>query len=98
MPTLFIGATFGALLASIVGLPVAFGAVIGMTALFCGVTNCPLAAIALSLEMFGGKCALYIIIAAIISFFVSGNISLYSAQKPYSLKQFLNNRYNNLRD
>ena len=88
VPTLFIGATFGALLASIVGLPVAFGAVIGMTALFCGVTNCPLAAIALSLEMFSGKCALYIIIASIISFFVSGNISLYSAQKPYSLKQF----------
>ncbi len=85
VPTLFIGATFGSLIASLIGLPVALGAAVGMTALFSGVTNCPIAAIVLSLELFSGIGAVYMIIASIISYALSGNISLYSAQKPYKL-------------
>ena len=85
VPTLFIGATFGSLIASLIGLPIALGAAIGMTALFSGVTNCPIAAIVLSLELFSGSGALYMIVASIIAFALSGNISLYSAQKPYKL-------------
>lgn len=84
VPTLFIGATFGSLVASLIGLPVALGAAIGMTALFGGVTNCHIAAIVLCLEMFSGNGAIYIVIAALISL-LSGNISLYTAQKPYKL-------------
>lgn len=85
VPTLFIGATFGSLIASLIGLPVAFAAAVGMTALFSGVTNCPIAAIVLSLELFSGSGAIYMLIASIISYALSGNISLYSAQKPYKL-------------
>lgn len=85
VPTLFIGATFGSLIASLIGLPVALGAAVGMTALFSGVTNCPIAAIVLSLELFSGSGTVYMIIASIISYALSGNISLYSAQKPYKL-------------
>ena len=85
VPTLFIGATFGSLIASLIGLPVALGAAIGMTALFSGVTNCPIAAIVLSLELFSGSGAIYMVVASVIAFSLSGNISLYSAQKPYKL-------------
>ena len=85
VPTLFIGATFGSLIASLIGLPVSLGAAVGMTALFSGVTNCPIAAIVLSLELFSGGGAVYMIIASIISYALSGNISLYSAQKAYKL-------------
>lgn len=85
VPTLFIGATFGSLIASLLGLPVTLGAAIGMTALFSGVTNCPLAAIVLALELFSGVGAVYMITASVIAFALSGNISLYSAQKPYNL-------------
>ncbi len=81
VPTLFIGATFGAALGIALGLPPSFGAALGMTALFCGVTNCPLATVLLSLEMFSFKGAPYIIAAAAISFVLSGKISLYSAQQ-----------------
>ncbi len=91
VPSLFIGATFGSLAASIIGLPTVLGAVIGMTALFCGVTNCPIAAIFLSLEMFSGKGAIYIIPSAIIAFLLSGKISLYSAQKVISSKEIFKN-------
>ncbi len=81
IPTLFIGAAFGAFLASLFGLSVPLCALIGLTAIFCGATNCMFASMALALELFSGKGAVFIIIAAVVSFFISGKISLYSEQK-----------------
>ena len=66
VPTLFIGATLGGTLALLVGLSPAFGAAIGIAALFCGVTNCPIATILLSVELFGGESALFCMIAALV--------------------------------
>lgn len=86
IPTLFIGAAFGASSASLLGMYPPLGAAVGMTALFCGVTNCPLAAILLSVEMFSGEGWLYVIITAVISFLLSGRVSLYSAQKVAGFK------------
>lgn len=91
VPTLFIGAAFGSAAAALIGLPVSFGAAIGMTALFCSVTNCPLATIFLGLEMFSFKGAGYLILAAGLSFAVSGKIGLYSAQKRITFKKGVNN-------
>ncbi|MBR6533907.1 MAG: chloride channel protein [Clostridia bacterium] len=81
VPTLFIGATFGALIATLLGLPTAFGAALGMVLLFSGVTNCPLASIALSFELFSGVGFWYFIPTVLLCFLLSGKISLYSAQK-----------------
>lgn len=81
VPTLFIGSTFGAFLASILGVPVSFGAALCMILLFCGVTNCPLASVFLSFELFSGTAFKYFIIPVILCFLLSGKISLYSAQK-----------------
>lgn len=87
IPTLFIGAALGCTAAIMLGFTAEMGAAIGMTALFCGVTNCPLAAIFLSAELFSGKGLPYIILAAIISFAASGGISVYSAQKVKGFKR-----------
>lgn len=54
---------------------------IGIAALFCGVTNCPIATILLSVELFGGESALFCMIAALVSFLFSGYFSLYSGQQ-----------------
>ena len=81
VPTLFIGATFGAVAGALLGLPVAFSAALCMTALFCGVTNCPLASILLAAELFSGKGIGYIFVAVVITYCLSGRISLYTAQK-----------------
>ena len=59
----------------------AFGAAVGIAALFCGVTNCPLATVLLSIELFGGEGALFYMIAAFVSFLLSGYFSLYSGQR-----------------
>ena len=81
VPTFFIGATFGGAVAILIGLNPALGAAVGMAALFCGVTNCPLATIFISFEMFSGEGVIYLALATIISFVISGYVGLYSGQK-----------------
>lgn len=81
VPTLFIGATFGNVAGSILGLDPSFGAALGMVALFCGVTNCPLTSLILSIELFGAKGLLFYAIASAVSYKLSGYYGLYSSQK-----------------
>ena len=81
VPTLFIGSTFGCAAAPLLGLDPAFGAAVSMTALFCGVVNCPMASIFLAIELFGGEGLLFFALACALSFLVSGRYSLYSSQR-----------------
>lgn len=81
VPSFFVGATFGCVLGGWLGLGPGFGAALGLIAVFCGVTNCPLASILLSVEMFGGgHLALFALVCAV-SYFMSGRYSLYDSQK-----------------
>ena len=81
VPTFFIGSAFGNALAPLLGLEPAFGAAIGLIALFCGVVNCPLASIFLSVELFGSSGLLFFALACALSYLLSGKFSLYSSQK-----------------
>ncbi len=81
VPAFFVGATFGCVAAGLLGLPAGFGAALGMIAVFCGVTNCPITALLLAAELFSGQGMLYFGIAVATSFLLSGYFSLYSAQK-----------------
>lgn len=80
VPTFFIGATFGNLIGGFLGLNAGFSAGIGIIALFCGVVNCPIASIVLSVELFGGNGLLFFALAAAVSYMLSGYYSLYSSQ------------------
>lgn len=86
VPTLFIGATLGAALSGILGIAPPFGAAVGMAALFCGVTNCPLATVILCIEMFGAKGMLFFALSGITSFLLSGMCGLYKSQQFTSTK------------
>lgn len=81
IPTFFIGATLGSLIASLIGLSPAVGAAIGLVALFCGVVNCPIASIVLSVELFGSKGLILFAVSICISYMLSGYFSLYKGQK-----------------
>ena len=54
---------------------------IGMTAMFAGVTNCPLATLIISIEMFGMNGALFYLLTAAVSYMLSGYHGLYTSQK-----------------
>lgn len=81
VPSFFIGATFGCVIGPLLGLPASFAASLGMVAVFCGVTNCPLASIILCIELFGFKGTGYYALCCAISYMLSGYYGLYSEQK-----------------
>ena len=81
VPTLATGAAFGGALAPVLGLSPSFGAALGMTALFCGVTNCPIASLLLSFELFGSEGLPLFALCCFVSYALSGYHSLYQEQK-----------------
>lgn len=81
VPAMFIGATAGCVLGNLFGLAPGLGAAVGLLGMFCGSLNCPISAIFLGVEMFGGANIQYYAIAAAISFMLSANFGLYKEQK-----------------
>lgn len=80
VPSFFIGATFGCLFGNLVGFSPSVCAAVGLIALFCGVTNCPITSTLISFELFGAGGIPYFMIAVAISYFMSGYYGLYHDQ------------------
>lgn len=81
VPSFFIGATFGCVFGQLLGLSPSLCAAVGMAALFCGVTNCPLASLFIGAELFGMECMPYCLLVIAISYLLSGYHGLYKEQK-----------------
>ena len=81
VPTLFIGATLGAAIGQLIGVSPSLLAAVGMGALFCGVTNCPISSLLICFELFGYEPMPYFLLAIAFSYWVSGYSGLYRAQK-----------------
>lgn len=95
VPSLFIGATFGAFCGGLVGVDVAFAAAIGAAAMFCGISKCLLSSIIISAELFGFGGVGYYALACIISFVFSGKSGLFK-QDRIRVSEFIGNiRANN---
>ena len=80
VPSFFVGAAFGCAIGPMLGLPAGFAAALGLVSVFCGATNCPLASIALAIELFGSGGLLYFALACCVSYVLSGYGGLYSSQ------------------
>lgn len=80
VPSFFVGATFGCVVGPFLGIPAGFAAALGLVAVFCGATNCPLASIILAVELFGDGGMLYFALACGLSYMLSGYNGLYSSQ------------------
>ena len=80
VPTFCIGATLGCVLGGAMGLDPGIAAALGLIGLFCCVTNSPIAAIILSVEMFGSANLYLFAFVSVIAFVLSGNWGLYASQ------------------
>lgn len=80
-PAIFIGVTFGAAYGNIVGFSPSFAAALGLCALFCAITNCPITAFILSLELFGLEGAFFYLLVIGVSYAASGYTSIYAGQE-----------------
>ena len=81
VPVLFTGCAFGTWAGPMLGLPHAFSGALGMAAVFCGATNCPLTSILLAFELFGGESLPLYALCCGVSYMLSGYYGLYSEQK-----------------
>lgn len=80
VPSFCVGATFGCLFGQIVGLSPSLCAAVGMVAVFCGVTNCPITSMLIAFELFGYNAVPYFLIAISVSYLMSGYYGLYHDQ------------------
>ncbi len=87
-PTLFIGASLGCVLGEAMGMAPGFAAALCMVGLFCGMVNSPISSILFSVELFGGEYLPYFVIVCAVSYMLSGNYSLYHAQRIQYAKTF----------
>lgn len=94
-PLFFIGATLGSALSLFIPLPFGLLAGMGFVAVFAGATNTPLACIIMGIELFGAECGVYVAIACIVSYLLSGHNSIYGQQKIGDAK---NRRFENQQD
>jgi H+/Cl- antiporter ClcA len=79
-PLFSIGASLGAVLAVILGLPVMLIAALGYAAVFGSATKTLLAPMLIGAEVFGPQNIIYFAIVCSIAFAISGNHSIYGAQ------------------
>ncbi len=77
VPTFFIGAALGCVLAPMLGLPAELASALGLVGLFCGAVNCPIASIFLSIELFGAGALPYFALVCGMAYMLSGHFSLY---------------------
>ena len=80
VPSFFIGASLGCTFGELVGLSPSFCASVGMGAVFCGVTNCPITSLLICLELFGFEGAPYYMLAIAFSYLLSGYYGIYTSQ------------------
>ena len=80
-PLFSIGATLGAFLASVLGLPVKLVAALGMISVFGSATNTLMTPIFFGIEVFGAEHAVLFAAICIISFEFNGNKTIYGKQK-----------------
>ena len=81
VPVLFTGCAFGTFVGPMLGLSHSFSGALGMAAVFCGATNCPLSSVFLSYELFGGEGLPLYALCCGVSYMLSGYYGLYSEQK-----------------
>ena len=79
-PLFFIGATLGNALALFIPLPMGLLAGMGFVSVFAGATNTPLACMLMGIELFGAQCGIYVGIACVVSYLLSGPTSIYMKQ------------------
>ena len=81
VPALAVGSTFGCWIGPVLGLDASLGASLGMVAVFCGATNCPIASLILGVEFFGAENALLFALACAATYMTSGRSGLYKSQR-----------------
>lgn len=81
VPSFFTGAAFGCLFGNLIGFSSTLCSAVGMTVVFCGVTNCPITSLLISFELFGYEGMPYFLLAVAFSYMLSGYLDYITVRK-----------------
>jgi len=79
-PLFFIGATLGAALAPVLGIPQPLAAGVGLAAIFGAASNTPIALSIMAVELLGWHALPHVAIVALVAYVLAGRRSIYPAQ------------------
>jgi H+/Cl- antiporter ClcA len=79
-PIFFVGATAGSTRGRMLGFDPSLLAAVGMVGLLAGCANTPISAGIMAIELFGPQIAPYAAVACMVSFLMTGHLSVYSSQ------------------
>lgn len=88
-PLFFIGATCGSALSFLLPLPVGLLGGMGFVAVFAAAAKTPLACILMAGELFGWSASIFVAIACVVAYLVSGKYSIYNAPENKTPRHFL---------
>lgn len=88
-PLFFIGATLGSALSPFLPLPVGLMAGMGFVSVFAGASKTPLACCIMAIELFGTGCFVFVAVACITAYYISGQKGIYAAGENKSPAHFL---------
>ena len=88
-PLFFIGAVLGSALATILPLPIGLLAGMGFVAVFGAAAKTPVACIVMAMELFGTACGIYVAVACVVAYLISGRHSIYNAPENVAPRHFL---------
>ncbi|MGN0144100.1 MAG: chloride channel protein, partial [Clostridium sp.] len=74
-------ATFGSAISTLINIPLESCAALGMVGVFCSSKSLPITCIALSIEYFGSKEVMAIILIMTISYIISGFYDIFTKRK-----------------
>jgi H+/Cl- antiporter ClcA len=80
-PLFVIGATLGATVAGLLGVPVELLAAVGLVAVFAAATNTPLACTIMGIELFGAGALPYLALGCVVAYVCSSHRGIYETQR-----------------
>jgi H+/Cl- antiporter ClcA len=85
-PLFFIGATLGAVLGRVLGIPIELAAGVGLAAVFASAANTPIALSIMAVELVGAHVLPHVVIVAVVAYLLTGQRGIYPAQRLTRLK------------
>jgi len=80
-PLFFIGATLGAVLGRLLGIPVELAAGVGLAGVFAAAANTPIALSIMAVELVGANAMPHVVFVCVIAYLITGHRGIYPAQR-----------------
>jgi H+/Cl- antiporter ClcA len=80
-PLFFIGATLGAVLGRLLGIPAALAAGVGLAGVFAAAANTPISLSVMAVELLGANVMPHVVIVCVVAYLLTGHRGIYPSQR-----------------